>query len=66
MTFDVKQAIVDRLRATKHKNIEAVIDYMEKHGFFTYHCHRNHHYGGGLADHAWQTYQIAISCCITY
>ena len=60
MKFDVKQAIIDRLRATKRKNIEAVIDYMEKHGFFTYHCHRHHHYDGGLADHAWQTYQIAI------
>ena len=60
MTFDVKQAIIDRLRATKRENIETVIDYMEKHGFFTYHCHRHHHYDGGLADHAWQTYQIAI------
>ena len=60
MAFDVKQAIIDRLRATKRKNIEAVIDYMEKHGFFYYHCHRHHHYDGGLADHAWQTYQIAI------
>lgn len=59
MIFDVKQAIIDRLRATKRENIEMVIDYMEKHGFFTYHCHRHHHYDGGLADHAWQTCQIA-------
>lgn len=59
MRFNVKQAIIDRLRATKRENIETVIDYMEKHGFFTYHCHRHHHYDGGLADHAWQTYQIA-------
>lgn len=59
MIFDVKQAIIDRLRATKRENIETVIDYMEKHGFFTYHCHRHHHYDGGLADHAWQTYQIS-------
>ena len=60
MIFDVKQAIIDRLRATKRENIETVIDYMEKHGFFTYHCHRHHHYYGGLADHAWQTYQVAM------
>jgi hypothetical protein len=33
---------------------------MENHGFFTYHCHRHHHYKGGLADHAWQTYQVAL------
>ena len=59
MRIDVKQAIIDRLRATKRENIETVIDYMNKHGFFSYHCHRHHHYDGGLADHAWQTYQIA-------
>ena len=58
--MNIKQAIIDRLRATKRANIEKVIEYMEKHGFFTYHCHRHHHYEGGLADHAWQTYQIAI------
>ena len=58
--MDIKQAIIDRLRATKRENIEKVIDYMEKHGFFSYHCHRHHHYDGGLADHAWQTYQIAL------
>ena len=60
MAFDIKQAIIDRLRATKRENIEVVIDYMEKHGFFTYHCHSHHHYYGGLAEHAWQTYQIAL------
>ena len=60
MNFNVKQAIIDRLRATRCENIETVIDYMENHGFFTYHCHRHHHYDGGLADHAWQTYQIAL------
>lgn len=60
MAFDVKQAIINRLRATKRENIEEVINYMENNGFFSYHCHSHHHYDGGLADHAWQTYQIAI------
>lgn len=60
MSFNVKQAIIDRLRETKRENIEIVIDYMEKHGFFTYHCHSHHRYNGGLASHAWQTYQIAL------
>jgi hypothetical protein len=59
--MDIKQAIIDRLRATKRENIENIIDYMENKGFFTYHCHRHHHYLGGLAEHAWQTYQIALS-----
>ena len=58
--MDIKQAIIDRLRATKRENIENIIDYMENKGFFTYHCHRHHHYPGGLAEHAWQTYQIAL------
>ena len=60
MAFDVKQAIIDRLRATNRKNIERVIDYMEKNGFFTAHCGRHHKYIGGLTSHSWQTYQIAM------
>lgn len=59
MIFNVKQAIIDCLRATKRDNIEIVIDYMEKYGFFARSCHTHHHYPSGLADHAWQTYQIA-------
>ena len=58
--MDVKQLIKERLLATKRENIEAVIEYMEQNGFFTYTCHRHHKYVGGLADHAWQTYQIAL------
>ncbi len=60
MAFDVKQAITKRLRATQRENIEAVIDYMSENGFFARHCHRHHRYDGGLAEHAWQTYQIAL------
>ena len=60
MAFDVKQAIIDRLRATKRKNIEKVINYMEKNGFFTARCGRHHKYSGGLTSHSWQTYQIAL------
>lgn len=60
MNFNVKQAIIGRLRETKRDNMEAVIDFMEQHGFFTYYCHSHHHYVGGLADHAWQTYQVAL------
>lgn len=60
MIFDVRQAIIDRLRATKRKNIERVIDYMEKNGFFTAQCGRHHKYTGGLTSHSWQTYQIAL------
>lgn len=60
MAFDIKQAIVDRLRATKRKNIERVIGYMEKFGFFKVRCGNHHKYPRGLTSHSWQTYQIAL------
>lgn len=59
MKFNVKQAIIDRLSLTKRSNMLNLFNYMSKNGFFTYRCHRHHRYVGGLADHAWQTYQIA-------
>ena len=55
----IKEQIIETLRSTKRENIETVISYMEDHGFFTRGCHRHHRYEGGLADHAWQTYQLA-------
>ena len=58
--MNIKQAIVDRLNATGRSHIETLFNYMNNNGFFTRHCHRHHKYGGGLADHAWQTYQIAL------
>ena len=58
--MDIKENIINRLRETKRENIEEVIAYMEKHEFFTRGCHRHHRYTGGLADHAWQTYQLAM------
>ena len=59
--MNIRQTIISRLRDTKRENIEAVIEYMDRHGFFTRHCHHHHHYAGGLAEHAWQTYKVALS-----
>lgn len=56
----VKEKIIGTLRATGRENIEQVIEYMGNNGFFTKSCHHHHRYRGGLADHAWQTYQIAL------
>lgn len=56
-----KEQIISTLRSTGRENIENVIGYMERNGFFTAHCHGHHHYEGGLADHSWQTYQIALA-----
>lgn len=57
----IKEQIIDTLRATGRENMENVIRYMEQNGFFTRYCHRHHRYVGGLADHAWQTYQLALA-----
>lgn len=56
-----KEHIINTLRATGRENMENVIEYMLNKGFFSGHCHRHHHYMGGLADHAWQTYQGALA-----
>ena len=57
--MDIKELIIEILRSTQRENIEAVISYMENHEFFSRGCHGHHIYDGGLADHAWQTYQLA-------
>ena len=57
--MEIKERIIETLRNTKRENIEIVISYMENHKFFSRGCHRHHKYDGGLADHAWQTYQFA-------
>lgn len=49
------------MRATGRKNIENVIAYMGLHGFYTHRCYSHHRYVGGLADHSWQTYEMAMA-----
>ena len=58
--MSIKENIINRLRETRRDGIEQVIDYMQNNGFFDRGCHRHHRYDGGLADHAWQTYQLAM------
>ena len=58
--MEIKESIINRLHETKRENIEKVIDYMEGNRFFEDSCHGHHRYDGGLADHAWQTYQLAM------
>ena len=59
MNMETKERIIEALRNTQREHIEDVISYMEDHEFFTRASHRHHQYVGGLADHAWQTYQLA-------
>ena len=49
MDFNVKQAIIDRLEATKRDNRIALYNYMSENGFYNRRCHRHHKYEGGLA-----------------
>ena len=57
--MEIRERIIETLRNTQRENVETVIAYMENHHFFDRGCHRHHKYDGGLADHAWQTYQLA-------
>ena len=57
---EVRDRIEGTLRATRRANIEKVITYMEGNGYFTVSCSSHHRYEGGMADHAWQTYQLAL------
>ena len=57
--MEIRESIIETLRNTQRENVETVIAYMENHHFFDRGCHRHHKYDGGLADHAWQTYQLA-------
>ena len=58
--MNVKEQIISTLRDTGREGIEKVISYMERNGFFSVGCHHHHRYKGGLADHAWQTYLLAL------
>lgn len=57
--MEVKELIFERLRATRRKNIEAVISHMEQYAFFERSSSRHHRNIGGLAEHAWQSYLFA-------
>lgn len=57
--MSTKDLIIGTLRATGRENIENVINYMERNGFFTAKCNKHHRYEGGMADHAWQVYKLA-------
>ena len=58
--LEIRERIIETLRSTQRENIEVVISYMENNEFFTRSCHGHHKYDGGLAHHAWQTYQLAM------
>lgn len=58
--MSVKDQISSALLDTGREGIDNVINYMERNGFFSVSCHGHHRYEGGMADHAWQTYQLAL------
>ena len=58
--MSVKECIVGRLRHTARPNLERVIQFMEEGDFFALPGDKHHKYPGGLADHTWQTFLIAL------
>ena len=55
----LKEMILQTLRATKAPNIDAMLKYMEAHGYYDCKCHTHNHWEGGSAEHMWATYLMA-------
>ena len=57
--MELKDRIIAELKATKTPNIDALLGYMERNGFYTCKCHSHNNWQGGTAQHVWAVYQIA-------
>lgn len=55
----LKDRIIAELKATEAPNIDALLGYMERNGFYTCKCHSHNNWQGGTAQHVWAVYQIA-------
>lgn len=55
--------IVELLRSTGRKGMEAVLDYLDGVGFYTApsSTHRHHNWRGGLAQHSLETCRLALA-----
>ena len=55
----LKQKIITTLRSTSYPNIDKLLQYMDKNGFFTCKSSSHNHWEGGAAEHMWATYIMA-------
>ena len=53
---DIKQRILDTIRALGRPGTEAVIDYLNRSTFFRRGCYGHHKEFGGLAQHSIEVY----------
>ena len=56
MTAAVQNYVDKRLCSTKRHGITDVIDFLHNSDYFTTHCHKHHHFAGGMSQHAIETY----------
>ena len=55
----LKEKIIQTLRDTNAPNIDAMLNYMDTHGYFDCKCKSHNNWKGGSAEHMWATYLMA-------
>ena len=55
----IKEIIARTLKNTRVENIENILQYMEKNGFYECQSSSHNHWKGGTAQHVWAVYLIA-------
>ena len=61
--MEIKEEILNALKATNRKGIDNVIDYLEKSSFFTdpASCNNHYNFAGGLAKHSYNVMRSALA-----
>jgi len=57
----MQQAIEQLLRKTNREGIESLIDFLQKSGYYTAHCHNHHHFEGGTSQHGMEALLYALA-----
>ena len=55
----LKERIINELKNTGAPNIDRMLQFMEKYGYFDCHSHSHNNWKGGAAQHMWAVYLIA-------
>ncbi len=59
--MNLKEKIINELKRTSVPNIDKMLQYMEKNGYFECSCHSHNTWKGGTAQHMWAVYLVAKS-----
>lgn len=59
IVMTLKDRIIKTLKDTGAQNMDKMLQYMEKHGFYECSCRSHNHWKGGTSQHIWAVYLIA-------